>query len=65
MPERTCVPAAVQLHAGAVGKGVATSAAIALTVLATSAGARRAPSLMEASLCASVLNAVLMYAVLT
>jgi len=50
------------LYSGAVGKVVATSASIALTVFAEALFVTRAlPSVMQSSLCATVLNAVVMY----
>ena len=53
------------LYSGAVGKVVATSASIALTVFGESAFVTHAlPNVVQTSLCASVLNAVVMYSAL-
>jgi len=53
------------LYAGAVGKTVATAASIALTILLEHAFVlHTVPSAMTAALCASVLNAVVMYSAL-
>ena len=53
------------LYSGAVGKVVATSASIALTVFGESAFVTHAlPNIVQTSLCASVLNAVVMYSAL-
>ena len=53
------------LYAGAVGKVVATSASISLTVIAEAAFVlHELPDLMRTSLCASIFNAVIMYGVL-
>ena len=53
------------LYSGAVGKVVATSASIALTVFLECAFVRhQLPTVVETSLCAAVLNAVIMYGAL-
>ena len=53
------------LYSGAVGKVVATSASIALTVFGESAFVTHVlPNVVQTSLCASVLNAVVMYSAL-
>ena len=53
------------LYAGAIGKVVATSAAIPLTVLSEAIlVAHSAPSLVQSMLAGSVMNAVLMFGML-
>ena len=53
------------LFAGAVGKVVATSSSIALTVFAEALLVNQAPDVLLSSLCLSALNAVIMYSVVS